>query len=150
MESFLGYFYLWQYSSTRLPLLLPQLERIIPYALSEWNGIKGGSHTIRKLLWLNTYDPPCDTPQSHAVVRMFLLGAVVIHQLNQFFTAKDDLDFHPSLKQFRNAAFKRSSFHETLLQIVHSIKHRSIRPISSLSSSSTNVSLPIAMGALTR
>jgi hypothetical protein len=96
-----------------------------------------------KLLWLNTYDPPCDTPQSHAVARMILLGAIVIHRLNQFFTAKDGLDFHPSLKHFRNAASKRSSFHETLLQIVHSIKHRSIRPISSLSSSSTNVSSPI-------
>jgi hypothetical protein len=37
---------------------------------------------------------------------MILLGAVVIHQLNQFFTAKDDLDFYPSLKHFRNAASK--------------------------------------------
>jgi hypothetical protein len=144
MESFLGYLYLWQYSSTRLPLPLPQLERIIPHALSEWNCIKGGSDTITKLLWLNTYDPPCDTPQSHAIARMILLGAVVIHRLNQFFTAKDDLDFYPSLKHFRNAACKRSSFHETLLQIVHSIKQRSIKPI--LTSSTTNV----ITGALTR
>jgi hypothetical protein len=65
MESFLGYFFLWRYVSTRLHLPLPQVERIIPYALSEWNCIKGGSDTITKLLWLNTYDPPCDTPQSH-------------------------------------------------------------------------------------
>jgi len=43
-------------------IYLPQLERIIPCALSEWNGIKGGSDTLTKLLWLNTYDPPCDTP----------------------------------------------------------------------------------------
>jgi hypothetical protein len=70
MESFLGYFYLWKYSSTTLPLPLPQLERIISYALLEWNCIKGGSDTITKLLWLNTYDPPCDTPQSNAIARM--------------------------------------------------------------------------------
>ena len=119
LESFLGYFHLWRYISTRLPLPIPPVERIIPFVLSECNCIKGGSNTITKLLWLNTYDPPCDTPQSHAIARMILLGAVIIHHVNHFVTAKDDLDGYPSLKHFRNAASNRCSFHQTLLQIVH-------------------------------
>ncbi len=76
IESLLGYFYLWRYVSTRLPLPIPQLERIIPFAVSQWNSIKGGSDTITKLLWSNMYDPPCNTPQSHAIGRMLLVGSV--------------------------------------------------------------------------
>jgi len=126
MESFLGPLYLWPCSSTiRLPLPLSHLQRIIPYALSEWNFIKGGSDTVTELLGLNTCDPPCATTQSRAVTMMILLGAVMIHQLNHFLTVKYDLDSYPSLKHFRNAACKRSSYHKTLLQIVHAIKCRS-------------------------
>jgi hypothetical protein len=57
------------------------------------------------------------------------------------------LDSYPLLKHFRNAASKRSSFHETLLQIVHSIKRRAIPPISS---SSSTVASPVTTGALSR
>jgi hypothetical protein len=146
VESFLGYFYLWQYVSTRLPLPIPQLERIIPFAVSQWNSIKGGSDTITKLLWSNMYDPPCNTPQSHAIGRMLLVGSVIIHRLNHFFTAKPDLEKgYPSLKHFRWAAQKRSSFHDTLLQIVQAIKQRSVLPTAAVSTSSSNVE-----GILTR
>jgi len=124
-DSFLGYFYLWRYVCTRLPLPIQPLERIVPFTVSQWNTIKGGSDTITKLLWLNMYDPPCTTPQSCAIGRMLLLGAVIIHRLNQFFTSKDNLkESYSSLQHFRKAASKRSSFHETLLQIVHAIKQK--------------------------
>jgi hypothetical protein len=86
--------------------------------------LRGGSDTITKLLCHNVYDPPCDTPQSHAIGRMFLLSAVIIHRLHHFFTAKQDLDGYPSLRHFRNAANKRCTFHDTLLLIVHCIKDR--------------------------
>jgi hypothetical protein len=56
-ESFMGYFYLWNYVSTRLPPPIPHLERIIPYVISRWNTVKGGSDAITKLLWLNMYTP---------------------------------------------------------------------------------------------
>jgi len=126
MEGFLGYFYLWSYASTRLTLPIPHLERIIPYPVSRWNAMKGGSDTLTKILWHNMYDPPCNTPQGHAVARMILLGNAIIHRLNQLFTAKADLDSgYPSLKHFRNAANKRSSFHNTLLSVVHVIKNKS-------------------------
>lgn len=46
MENFFGYFFLWRYVLTKLHLPIPQIERIIPYTLSEWNCIKGGSNTI--------------------------------------------------------------------------------------------------------
>jgi hypothetical protein len=92
--------------------------------------MKGGSNTLTKILWHNMYDPPCNTPQGHAVARMFLLGNIIIHHLNQLFTAKSNLNSgYPSLKHFRNAANKRSSFHNTLLLIVHAIKNRSCTSI---------------------
>jgi len=53
----MGYFYLWNYVSTRLPPPIPHLERIIPYVISRWNTVKGGSDAITKLLWLNMYTP---------------------------------------------------------------------------------------------
>jgi len=58
MEAFLGHFYLWWYVTEKLPLPLSWLERIIPFTISQWNVIKGGSDTITKLIWLNLYDPP--------------------------------------------------------------------------------------------
>jgi hypothetical protein len=61
MESFLGHFYLWHYICEKFPLPNPQLERVIPFTLSQWNAIKGGTDTIMKLLWLNMYGPPCNT-----------------------------------------------------------------------------------------
>jgi hypothetical protein len=147
MESFLGYFYLWRYVSTRLPLPLPPLERIVPFTISQWSSVKGGSETITKLLWLNMYDPPCTTPQSCAIGRMLLLGTVLIHHLNHFFTSKDNLkqSYH-SLQHFQKAASNRSSFHETLLLIVHSIKQRTATP--ALAPSPSNASA--IEGILTR
>jgi hypothetical protein len=110
LETFLGYFYLWRYVSIKLPLPIPKLERIIPFVMSQCNAIKGGSDTITKLLWLNIY-PPCNTPQSHAIARMVLIGNVIVHCLNHFFTAKSDLDTGcPSLKHFRNAALRGAHF----------------------------------------
>jgi hypothetical protein len=104
-ESFMGYFYLWNYVSTRLPLPIPHLERIIPYVISRWNTVKGGSDAITKLLWLNMYTPPRSTPQSHAISRMILLGLVVIHCLNHFFTSKSNLkQSYQSLSHFHKAA----------------------------------------------
>jgi hypothetical protein len=100
-ESFFGHLHLWRYVSTKLALPIPQLERIIPYTVSQWNTIKGGSDTITKLLCLNMYDPPCESPSSHTIARMFLLGNVIIHRLHQFFTSKSDLvKAYPSLKHY--------------------------------------------------
>ncbi len=146
MESFLGHFYLWRYVCNKLDLPIPQLERIIPFVLSQWNAIKGGSDTITKLLCLNMYDPPCNTPQSHAIARMILLGCVILHRLNLFFTSKEDLDEgYPSLKRFRKASSERGTFYNTLLQIVNVLKQREI-----LSPSSPVISSSVITGAHTR
>jgi hypothetical protein len=99
---------------------------------------------LTKLLWHNMYDPPCITPQSQVIARMFLLGNMVIHWLHQLCTAKLDLDSYPSLRHFRNAANKRSSFHNTLLKMVHAIKNRSLPSIV------RSPSPPITEGVLTR
>jgi hypothetical protein len=67
---------------------------------------------------------------------MFLLTNVIVYHLHHFFTSKPNLDEgYPSLKHFRWAASKRSSLHETLLQIAKAIKHRTILPAASVSPS---------------
>jgi hypothetical protein len=99
---------------------------------------------LTKLLWHNMYDPPCITPQCQAIVRMFLLGNVLIHWLHLLCTTKLDLDRYPSLRHFRNTATKRSSFHNTLLMMVHAIKNRSLPCIV------CSLSSPITEGVLTR
>ena len=95
--------------------------------MSMWNAGKGVSDTVSKFVWLNIHDPPCDTVQGHAISRMLLIVAVIIHRLNHFFTAKDDLMEYPS--HFRNAASHRSTFQETLNSIVWAVK-LSYRPLS--------------------
>jgi hypothetical protein len=91
------------------------------------------------------HDPPCDTPQSHAIVRMFLLGCVAVHHLNHFFTSKADLEKgYPSLKDFQKAVSGRSFFHNTVQLIVHAIKCREVLPAAvspNLSASVTTVTL---------
>ena len=77
MESFLGHFYLWSYICRKLILPIPQMEQIIPFVLSQWNAIKGGSDTITKLLCLNMYDPPYNVPRGHAIARMIFLRHVI-------------------------------------------------------------------------
>jgi hypothetical protein len=53
------------------------------------------SLSVSSHLW----GPTSNTPQGHAVARMFLLGNIIIHHLNQLFMAKSDLDSgYPSLK----------------------------------------------------
>jgi hypothetical protein len=120
----------------------PTTERIIPFVVSQWNAIKGGSDTITELLWLNMYDPPCNSPQSHTIARMFLLTNVTVYHLHHFFTSKPNLDEgYPSLKHFRWAASKKSSFHETLLQIAKAIKNRTILPAASVSPSMSDLGI---------
>jgi hypothetical protein len=147
IEAFLGYFYLWKYVSTQMPLPIPQLGRIVPFTISKWNTFKGGSDTITKLMWLNMYDPPCNSPQSHAIARMLMLGNIVIHRLNHFFTSKENLDQgYPSLKHYRYEANQRYSFHSTLLLIVQAMKNRFILN----ASPSPSLSLLGTEGVLTR
>ena len=128
-EIFIGYYYLWQYIIKKLPLPLPRLARIVPFIMSLWNAGKGVSDTVSKLVWMNIHDPPCNTVQGHAISRMLLIVATIIHRLNQFFTAKPNLLDYPSLPHFRNACSHRSTFHETLNDIIWTVKLRS-RPTS--------------------
>jgi hypothetical protein len=75
-----------------------------------------------------------------------LLGCVVVHHLNHFFSAKDNLEEYPSLKHFHKVASERSTFYNTLLQIVDSIKIRESFALASLSASSSSM----ITGACTR
>jgi hypothetical protein len=130
METFLGHFYLWCYLCEELPLPIPRVEQIVPSTLAQWNVIKGGVDTITKLLWLNMYDPPSNTPESHAIARLILLGCVVMHRLNHFFTSKNDIKKgYPYLSHFRKAASERCTFHAMPLQIVQAMTLSTLMPV---------------------
>ena len=135
-NSFISYFYLWRFVSTRMPSPIPVLKHIVPSVVSHWNAIKGGSETITKLILLNKYDPPSNSTQARAIGRMLLLGSVIIHRVNQIITSKE-AEKYPSLKHFRNAANERFSFHETLLSMVHGIRFQNFQPGPGVLSSSS-------------
>lgn len=130
METFLGHFYLWCFFCEELPLPIPWVEQIVPFVLAQWNVIKGGVDTITKLLWLNMYDPPSNTPESHAIARLILLGCVVMHRLNHFFTSKNYIKKgYPYLSHFRKAASERCTFHAMPLQIVQAMMLSTLMPV---------------------
>ncbi len=137
-ESFLGFFFLWRFVSTRLPMPIPVLQRIVPSVVSH-------SDTLTKLIWLNMYNPPSKSTQARAIARMILLGSVITHRLNHICSSKA-VEKYPSLKHFRNVANKHSPFHETLLSIVHAIRYMNFQPLPGPLSSSSIIN----HGACTR
>jgi hypothetical protein len=72
--------------------------------------------------------PPSNSPSSHAIIGKFLLGMVFVHHLHQIFTSNSDV----TLKHFCNSASHRSTFHKTLLQIVHGTKEKYVLPLQTI------------------
>lgn len=114
-ESFVHWTELWRSVRLTWPSPLPPVKQVLPFLLALWNASKGGSDTISKLIWLCDYDPPNQHIQAHAIARLLLLTFTQIHRMNHLATAKTDLMFHSTLLSFRQAANKRSSFHQTLI-----------------------------------
>ena len=62
--------------------------------------------------------------QTHVIGRILLLGAISIFRLEQIMTAKEDLDYYPSLRHYRNANSQRLTFDDALAEMVHN--HRTL------------------------
>ena len=104
-------------SLTQLSKPFPSFHRLIPAVYAFWNTVKGGSDTTTKLMddciiripkkYLNT--------ETVAMARLISLLFVLIHRLNQLFSANNDTNFYTSLFKYRKDASRRSTFHVSLL-----------------------------------
>jgi hypothetical protein len=65
--------------------------------------VKQITDTVSKFIWNAQHSPPTRLPQAHAVSRMLLLVAIMIHRANHISTAKKQLNYM-SLKHYRDAA----------------------------------------------
>jgi hypothetical protein len=120
MRSFLQWLALWRIVQLTWLPPLPPIARIIPRNLSNWNAVKGGSHTITKLLWTGmNHPPPNDHPQLAVVSRILLLAHISIHRLHHIATAKagDPKINYKLLQHFCHASNRCSSLYGTLLAV---------------------------------
>ena len=99
-----------------LPTPFPSFLRLIPAIYAFWNAVKGGSDTTTKIMDACLLLMPHVNCETAASMRVIMLLLVTCHRLCQVFTAKKDLDYYLSLLNYRNAANKRRSFHQTLLE----------------------------------
>jgi hypothetical protein len=98
-----------------LPLPLPPLNRILPSVHANWNQKKSGSDTTTMLMDGSLAPLPHANPESVAVNRLISMMFVLVHRLRQLYTAKEELEWYPSLGHYRNAASHRLSFRRIFL-----------------------------------
>lgn len=116
IETLQGTANIW-HSMRQLPKPIPSFVRFIPAVCAYWNAVKGGSDTTTKLM----DDCIVRIPKVHlnhetvAINRLISLTMVLVHRVNQTFTAKKDPNFYDSLQDYRKASSQRSTFFETLL-----------------------------------
>ena len=115
-EAIQGTANLWLHLNSR-PLPMPSFIRLIPAVCAYWNAVKSGSDTTTKLMDDRVLFPPHVNAETIATTRLILLSFVIIHRLIQVITAKENLNFYPSLDHYRNAACQRTTFHKTILSI---------------------------------
>ena len=126
-ETLIGTAKLWRKmfdDASKLPL--PSLARIIPIFHASWNAVKSGSDTTTMLVdkCASLKSPvPHTNCNSRMCGRIIMVLLVLFHRLKSINTSKDDLDSnYPTLAHFRNAATRRSSFHQTLLWCMQNFK----------------------------
>jgi hypothetical protein len=94
---------------------LPSMVRIAPLVVCRWNGSKGASDTITKLIdECDVKIPVGDSPQAAVISRMFMIVGVAIHLIMQAFSAKEDLDSYMMIERYRKSANSRITFRCTL------------------------------------
>ena len=135
--------FLWRKMFVEEPnkLPLPSLIRIIPSVHAYWNSVKGGSDTSTKLM----DDCPVYVPhsaanlESMAVSRLLGLSFVTIHRLRQVISSKELTGNYGSIKNLRQAAKQRFSFHHSFLVCMDSFLQKVASDTSSLSSEDEDV-----------
>lgn len=105
-------------------LPMHRCSRVIPIQHAHWNGLKGVSDTTTKLfdqreLHLSTGSK---SPSIEACGRSLVAFTVLVHRMDQVFSAKRAFDTYPTLFHFRNAAVKRRNFSSTLDGIINYLK----------------------------
>lgn len=99
-------------------ILLPihRCSRIIPVQHAHWNVLKGVSDTTTKLFDQRELKLAnrSKSPSVQACGRTILAFVVLVHRMDQVFSAKRDFTKYPTLAHFRNAATKRRTFSSTL------------------------------------
>ena len=109
---------LW-FTLTRLPKPFPSFLRLIPAIYAFWNAVKkGGSDTTTKLMddCIIRVPKPHLNAETVAVTRLISILLVLVHRLNQVFTANKDHSIYPSLYHYRVAASRRATFHVSILK----------------------------------
>ena len=118
-EALQGTANLWKTLSS-LPSPFPSFTRLIPSIYAFWNAVKGGSDTTTKLMDDCALFMPFANMETVASARCLMLIVVLLHRLFQIFSANDNLNAYSSLRAYRRAASKRSTFHKTILHC-HSV-----------------------------
>jgi hypothetical protein len=108
------HFGLWhKINQQKMPL--PQAIRIAPLVVCKWNGSKGSSDTITKLIDESDVKLPVgDSAQATVISRMLMISAVAIHRIGQVFSANATLDYYPTLERYRKSANNRMPFQDTV------------------------------------
>jgi len=87
-HSFEQYIKIWQVIWLVWPKPLLPITKMIPLLYSVWNSMKGGLHTITKIIWSANYSPPCATPEVNGIARMLLLLFIQCHRSKQIGMSK--------------------------------------------------------------
>jgi hypothetical protein len=115
------YFGLW-HALNQKKMPLPSMVRIAPLVVCRWNGSKGASDTITKLIdECDVKIPVGDSPQAAVISRVFMIVGVAIHRIMQAFSAKEDLDSYMMIERYRKSANSHITFRCTLDSMTQSL-----------------------------
>ncbi len=117
-ETVLTSFELWKALTKEENLPNSPCHRILPIQAGFWNRVKGGSDVLTRLCNNTKSEPPIKSPQSSVVDRNIALVTACIHRIMQICSANGNLDVYSSLDSFQKAANARSSFSETLHDLI--------------------------------
>ena len=87
---------------------LPEIARIVVLSVPLWNALKSGGDSLTKLL---------DNHQERVGIRSVnnMACAITFHSVNQWWNAKEDLEFYPTLAHVRHANNERAAFMDSMV-----------------------------------
>jgi hypothetical protein len=108
------YFGLW-HAMNRSKIHIPSLIRIVRLAICKWNGSKGSSDTVAKMIDECDVKIPVESSQRSLVIfRMFMIAETANHRTIQAFTSKADMSKYMTIERYRKIANNRIAFPSSL------------------------------------